>query len=228
MQVHPVVDAVRNALRAAANPDKAPEMQAYMKSAMPFFGVQKPERHQLLREQFAAHPIANPVEWRATALTLWREATHREERYAALELLDVAKYRKWADLESLPMLEEMIATGAWWDLVDELAVKRVGPLLRAHQREVGKLARTWSRGGDMWKRRTSIICQIGSKSKTDVELLVACIEPSLGSKEFFLQKAIGWALREHCKTDPEWVATWVRENEGRLAALSRREALRNL
>jgi 3-methyladenine DNA glycosylase AlkD len=86
----------------------------------------------------------------------------------------------------------------------------------------------WSKSPDMWKRRTSIICQLGFKAETDLDLLYACIDPSLASKEFFLQKAIGWALRQYAWTDPDQVHKYVRANQARLSALSRREALKNI
>jgi 3-methyladenine DNA glycosylase AlkD len=87
---------------------------------------------------------------------------------------------------------------------------------------------TWSRSANIWKRRTSIICQLGFKQDTDLELLYACIEPSLDSQEFFLRKAIGWALRQHAWTDPAEVRDYVRRNRARLSSLSSREALKNL
>jgi 3-methyladenine DNA glycosylase AlkD len=86
----------------------------------------------------------------------------------------------------------------------------------------------WSRSPDPWKRRTSILCQLAFEGDTDLELLYACIEPSISSKDFFLRKAIGWALREHAWTDPAEVARFVRANESRLSGLSRREALKNV
>ena len=86
----------------------------------------------------------------------------------------------------------------------------------------------WSRTPDLWLRRTAIICQVKTKAATDLELLYACIEPNLGERDFFIRKAIGWALRAYAWTDPDEVAGYVRANERRLSALSRREALRNL
>jgi 3-methyladenine DNA glycosylase AlkD len=127
----------------------------------------------------------------------------------------------------MTMYEEIIVTGAWWDFVDE-AAHRVGDILARHPVRMRPLMLTWSRSDNFWKRRTSIICQLSFKAGTDLELLYACIEPSLGSKEFFLQKAIGWALRQHAWTDPEEVKRYVKANEARLAPLSRREALKNI
>jgi 3-methyladenine DNA glycosylase AlkD len=126
------------------------------------------------------------------------------------------------------MYEEMIVTGAWWDYVDVLATHRLGDLLRAHPASMARTLRGWSRGRDLWKRRSAILAQLHFKQDTDLPLLYSCIEPSLASKEFFLRKAIGWALRQYAWTDPAEVRRYVRANEGHLSPLSRREALKNL
>ena len=118
--------------------------------------------------------------------------------------------------------------GAWWDYVDSIATRLVGDLLSRHPREMKRHMRAWARGPDVWKRRTAILSQLGFKGTTDVRLLHACIEPSIEHPEFFLRKAIGWALREYARTDPGGVAEYVGANAERLSALSKREALRNL
>ena len=100
--------------------------------------------------------------------------------------------------------------------------------MREYPPEMNSLVREWSRGSDLWLRRTSIICQIGYKQSTDQALLYACIEPSLSERDFFLRKAIGWALREYAKAEPEAVRRYVAENADRLSGLSRREALKHL
>lgn len=100
--------------------------------------------------------------------------------------------------------------------------------LRREPRRMRREMLAWSRCGDLWKRRSAILCQLRSREATDLGLLHACIEPSLGSREFFLRKAIGWALRQHAWTDPEEVRRYVTENAERLSPLSRREALRNV
>ena len=125
------------------------------------------------------------------------------------------------------MYEEMIVTGAWWDYVDHIAGRRIGLLLRNHPAPMSRLMRRWSRSDDMWKRRTSIICQLGFKERTDLALLYDCIEPNLDDREFFIRKAIGWALRQHAWTDPKEVQRYVRAHEDQLSGLSRREALKN-
>ena len=220
---------VLHALRAIADPARAAGAQAYMKSEMPFIGVAATPMRRALREVFTAHPISSPVKWRTAILDLWRGAKFREERYAAIELSGFKPYRSFQDLDALPMYEEMIVTGAWWDYVDAIAVHRVGEyLLRDFPRQMKPEMRRWSVDDDMWKRRTSILCQITFKKETDLKLLYACIESSLSSKEFFLRKAIGWALRQHAWTDPDEVKRYVCAHEAALSGLSKREALKNL
>jgi 3-methyladenine DNA glycosylase AlkD len=177
---------------------------------------------------YTAHRLETAPEWREACLQIWREAKYREERYAAIELTGFRFYRDWQTLEALPMYEEMIVAGAWWDFVDQIASHRLGPLLLRYPAGMRKTMLQWSRGRNLWKRRSAILCQLPFKSETDLNLLYAVIEPSLESTEFFLQKAIGWALRQYAWTDPRAVLAYVRANEGRLSALSRREALKNI
>ncbi len=215
------IDAVRTGLESLADSRKAPEMQAYMKSDMPFLGVQKPGRVTLLR---SLPRLDSREVWLDVVQTLWREAAYREERYVALAL---SGDRRFQDLELMPWFDEMIVTGAWWDYVDEIASKRVGPLLRSHPEVLRPLMLEWSVDPDKWRRRTSVICQLGFKSATDDELLTACVDANIADPDFFLRKGIGWALREYAKTEPGWVRTFVDARPG-LSPLSRREALKHL
>ncbi len=224
----PLLPSVRRALVAVAEAERAAQMQAYMKSEQPYHGVTAPRLKALVRELFAEYPFTNAEEFRAGVLALWRAAKFREERYVAMQLTGHKAAREFQDLAALPMYEEMIATGAWWDYVDELAANRIGPLLAKYPREMRKIMLAWSRSDDLWKRRSSIICQLGFGERTDLELLFACIEPSLGSKEFFLRKAIGWALRQLARHDPDAVRRYVREHDAELSGLSKREALKHL
>jgi 3-methyladenine DNA glycosylase AlkD len=223
-----LIEAVRAELASRADPEKAPGMQAYMKSELPFHGVQAAGQREVFKAAFAAHPLDGFDEWRATVLALWHEAHFREERYAAIGLSGDRRYRAFQTPESLPLYEQLIVTGAWWDFVDAIAVHRVGPILRARPEAVRPTVLGWSRDADPWLRRTSIICQIGSKMRTDSDLLFACIEPSLGERDFFLRKAIGWALRQYAKSDPAAVTRYVEARHDELSPLSRREALRRL
>ena len=224
---HSLIAAVRTGLAELANPDKAPDMQAYMKSEMPYLGVQKPARAALEKAVFATHVIDDPADWVDTVLTLWREATHREERYVAVDLTGARQYRAWQSPELLPMYDELIVTGAWWDYVDEIANRRIGPLLRAEPSVLKPIMLKWSVDADRWRRRTSVICQLASKRETDTDLLTACIEANVDDRDFFLRKGIGWALREYAKTDPAWVRDFVAAHPD-LSGLSKREALKHL
>ncbi|GIH98772.1 DNA alkylation repair protein [Planobispora takensis] len=220
-----LLKAVRLALAEAADPAKAPAMQAYMKSSMPFLGVHATTRRTLLRRVFAEHPLESAPEWRRAVLALWREAEYREERYAAITLTAFPLH--WGQtLYTLPIYEEMVVSGAWWDFVDEVAIQRVGALLRRFPDTMRPLMLEWAHSDDLWKRRTSIICQNKFKADTDTGLLYACIEPSLSDTAFFARKAIGWALREYAKTNPQEVVRYV-THKG-ISGLSRREALKNL
>ena len=225
---HSLVTAVRAALEEAADPVKAPQMQAYMKSDMPYRGVSAPAQKVLWREIFRDHRLASAEEWRRVIVELWRSAKYREERYAAIALSDLKAYAPHRTMKSLPMFEEMIVTGAWWDYVDAIASHQLGDILRGEPLRMKPLMRRWAMDRDMWKRRAAILCQLGFKSDTDLDLLYACIEPSVDSREFFLRKAIGWALRQYAWTDPREVRRYVKANRARLSPLSVREAMKNI
>ncbi len=215
--------AVRDALRAAADPALAPGQQAYMKSAMPFFGVRVPEVRRLTRRVVRELGVRDAGQLTAAATALWDEATHREERYAATALLALRPLR--GDASLVPLVEHMARTGAWWDHVDELA-HRVSELHDADPDGTAELVRGWSRDHSLWIRRLAILSQLGRKQRIDLDLLAEVIEPNRSDSEFFIRKAIGWALREASYVDPGWVRAYVDDHE--LSPLSRREALKRL
>ena len=223
-----LADAVRDGLAARADPTRAPQMQAYMKSAMPYRGVPTPALRALCRDAFAAPRLASFAAWRATVLELWRHAAYREERYAAIELTGHRFYRDFQTPAALPLYEEMIVSGAWWDYVDAIAIHRVAELLRRFPSPLTRTMRAWARSDDLWKRRSAILCQLSFKRATDRELLYETIERAMDEPEFFLRKAIGWALREYAKTDADEVVRYVRRHAQRLSPLSQREALRRV
>jgi 3-methyladenine DNA glycosylase AlkD len=218
---------MRSALAAAADHERAPRMQAYMKSEMPYRGMSAPDMRAISKRVIAEHPLRSCAEWRAAVLELWREADFREERYAAIELLAHKGHKECRTPEVLPLYEELITSGAWWDYVDEVA-HHVGNLLRSYPEQIRPAMREWSTDEDLWKRRVSIICQISFKKDTDLDLLYSNIEPNVADRNFFIRKAIGWALRAYAWTDPDEVGRYVAANEARLSGLSRREALKNI
>jgi 3-methyladenine DNA glycosylase AlkD len=202
-------------------------MQRYMRSAMPFRGVPKPAREELVRELVAGRSVPSVEEFGATVRDLWDGAEFREERYVTLTLTG---HRRWAppqDASWVPLYRHWIVTGAWWDFTDEIASRRIGSLLRADPASLVPVLRAWITDPDRWLRRTSVIAQLGSGEATDVGLLTDAIEATLGDPDFFLRKGIGWALRQHARVDPGWVRRFVDGHPG-LSPLSRREALRHL
>src|SRR5690349_5845765 len=215
-----LVRAVRKALRHLADPAKAPIMQAYMKSEMPYLGVQTTPQRKAYKTVFAAFPLESFEAWRDAVIHLWRGARYREERYAAIELARYKRYREFRTMAALPVYEEIIVTGAWWDYVDSVAGHLVGELLRAYPSKMRRILRAWAKSDNIWKRRSAILAQLGFKADTDLDLLYDCIRPSLGRPEFFLRKAIGWALRQHAKTDPREVMRFVSAHEKQLSTLS--------
>jgi 3-methyladenine DNA glycosylase AlkD len=220
-----LVERIRTGLREAADPGRAPKMQAYMKSAMPYLGVTVPEMRRITRAAVRERPLGTVATLEATAGTLWRQATHREERYAATAITAVRLAR--GQLALLPLYREMIVTGAWWDHVDEVA-NRIGDLLASHTAAMEPVVRSWSEEPDRWLRRVSIIAQLGAKAGTDVDLLTDVVDANATERDFFICKGIGWALREYAKTDPGWVLAFVTARADRLSPLSRREALKHI
>jgi 3-methyladenine DNA glycosylase AlkD len=194
-----------------------------MKSSMPFLGVRVPEVRRLTRAAARSCPPDDIDDLDGSVRRLWDVATHREERYAATALtgLRLAKGR----LELLPLYEHIAATGAWWDHVDDVA-HRIADLHDAHPGPTARAVRRWGASSDLWLRRLAILSQLGRRDRVDRALLVDVIEPNLADPEFFIRKAIGWALREVARVDPGWVQTFADEHE--LSPLSRREALKHL
>jgi len=215
---------VRAELARLGDPARSAGAQVYMKSAMPFHGVGAEGTREVARAVLGRFPFADAAAWRAGILALWRGAAFREERYVAIELLKAPRYREFLDLDTLPVMAEMIATGAWWDYVDAVATRPLGELLARHPAAMRPTLRAWSKGESLWQRRAAILAQLNFKARTDRALLGRLIAPSLASREFFLAKAIGWALRQFARTDPAWVRAYVEEHRALLAPLAIRQA----
>ncbi len=229
-----LVGAIRAALASAGDPDRAAGQQRYMKSAMPYRGLTSPELRALLRPLLADRSLApaSREAWEADVRALWDGAAYREERYAALALTGHRAARGWQDPDTLGLYRYLVETGAWWDYVDVVAADRVGPILLRHRAVVTPVMRADAVDGHLWVRRTAILAQLKHREQTDLELLSDVIDANLeGStfgQEFFVRKAIGWALRQHARVDPQWVRTFVDSRGDRLSGLSRREALKHL
>ncbi|SDW46616.1 3-methyladenine DNA glycosylase AlkD [Arthrobacter sp. yr096] len=223
MTTNDLVQSIRSTLRSAGDVERARGAQAYMKSDMPSLGVRVPEVRKIVKVVAKEFPPSAPVDLRRAVLQLWREAEAREERYAAIDLTGLRMVKE--DLDMVPVYEEIIRTGAWWDLVDGVS-HRICALLLAHRATMTPLLLQWAEDQDMWIRRAAITAQLGAKSETDPQLLAAVVTANLADKEFFIRKAIGWALREFSKTEPAWVTTFVADHASALSPLSIREATR--
>lgn len=201
-----------------------------MKSALPYRGLTAPQLSGVLRPILGdpGFRIDRRTVWEATIRTLWDEVEYREEWYAAIALARYRAYRAWVDSDAMPLWRYLVVTGAWWDVVDDVATHPVRDVLDRAPRIEGLRLREWAVDEDLWLRRTAIIAQIGRKERLDPDLLTDAIEPNLGDRDFFIRKAIGWALRDYAKVAPDWVRAFVDAHEDELSGLSRREATRHL
>ncbi len=227
----PLVQSMRLALANHADAAQAGPMQAYMKSALPFHGVPAPLRRQLVQAAVSSHPVASSSALCAAVLQLWRGATHREQRYAALDLLRLPRHQRLVDLQLLPVLQELIDTGPWWDHNDEISGLSLGLLLQRHPAQLKPLLRLWTVSTNLWLRRAAMLCQRSLRGDDfDAVLFYDCILPSLAPdplcSEFFIRKGMGWALRERSYAAPDEVVAFCAEYRARLSPLTLREALK--
>jgi 3-methyladenine DNA glycosylase AlkD len=184
----------------------------------------------LQAEAVRAHPLPDTRTLASAMQRLWRTARTREERYAAMEMARIGRNAALLGLELLPVYEEMIAGGAWWDICDDISGHALARLLDAYPSTLKPQLRRWARGDDLWLRRAAILCQRRLKSGFDAWLLYDCILPSIGdgrfAGEFFIRKGVGWALRERAYSAPDEVRAFCRAYRDQLAPLTLREALR--
>ncbi len=202
-------------LEAAANPEKAAAMSAYLKNQFAFLGIQKPEREALTKD-FLKQKKKEAVDWGFVEACYAKP--QREFHYLAVDYVLLVK-DKLAP-EDIAHIESLITRNSWWDTVDMYNIP-LGVMFVKYPQIKETIAR-WMTSPNMWLRRMSILFQLHLKDGTDTGFLAAAIESNLGSREFFINKAIGWALREYSKTDSEWVRAFMASHA--LAPLSVREA----
>jgi 3-methyladenine DNA glycosylase AlkD len=193
-----------------------------MKSAMPFLGLTRAHVRRIAHELGADHRL-DLADIERYSRELWDQAEHREERYAAIDLTGLRPALGRPELVDLH--EHQALTGAWWDYVDQLA-HRIAALHDADRAAAALASRRWLAADSFWLRRLAILGQLGRKDRTDRELLTEAIEANAADKEFFIRKAIGWALRDFARTDPAWVRAFADAHD--LSPLARREALKHL
>ena len=216
------INTLKSLFNNASDAEKAAKMSSYMKNQFLYLGVQKPERAALEKAFIKANDKRSYTELKETILTLWNQP-EREFQYTAMELM--IKSKIWNHAEAITLFETCVLEKSWWDTVDLLASRMIGPYFQQFPEQRDVYIERWLNGDNMWLQRTCIIFQLNYKSATDEALLFACITKHMGSKAFFIRKAIGWALRQYARTNPEAVIQFV--NSHPLSPLSRREALKH-
>lgn len=222
-----LADDLRARLAAHADPERSAAMRRYLKTDQPMFGVPHPVQKQVVRGFLTDHAPADRAAWEAGARALWA-GPERELRYAAIRWTMAWKRKKFLDPRALPLLEGFVREGAWWDLVDALAADPIGAIVLHHRDEVRPTLDRWIDDPDLWVRRAAILCQLKHRDHTDVPMLLAFCRRQASDRTFWIRKAIGWALRQHARTDPEVVRAFLAETGDALSGLSRREASKHL
>ncbi|MER7462429.1 DNA alkylation repair protein [Streptomyces sp. NPDC097981] len=219
-----LLERLTTAYGAAADPVQARSMAAYMKDVAPFLGIRTPLRRELTKAVTARTPKPAEADLAALVLRCW-ELPEREYHYFAVDYL--RGHVRACSSGFLPVVRHLIVTVPWWDTVDHLAAHAVGPLVAADP-ALTAVTDEWIGDEDLWLARTALLHQLRYKSATDAGRLFAYCRRQGGHPDFFVRKAIGWALREYAKTDPEAVRAFVAAEGDALSPLSVREALKNL
>lgn len=219
--MHAYVKSIRALFTQHADPKKAAPMKRYMRDQFEYLGIKVPEMGNLLKQHIREHGLPPLAELDPILRDLWA-LPPREFQYAANGLLE--KFEGQLPAEFIETLEYMLVTKSWWDTVDTIATGILGVHFKRYPKVRDKYLTKWRRSDNFWLRRATILFQLGYKKDTDFELLCAIIRENLGSQEFFINKAIGWALRQYTRVDPQGVRDFVATTP--LNPLSAREALK--
>lgn len=216
---------IRTCLKAQADSTRAADMSAYMKNRFAFFGIPTPKRRRAVKPLLAEISRTPDEAWLlGVAETLW-SFDERECQYVAVDLL--VHHADRLDAAHEGQVARLIRTKSWWDTVDALATHVYGNLAQRSPALLPVL-RAYAEHEDLWLRRVAILYQLHYDADTDCTRLAEALEANLNHPDFFIRKAMGWALRQYARTDPDWVRTWLKRHERRLAALTVREASKHL
>jgi 3-methyladenine DNA glycosylase AlkD len=223
LDVHTYIIPLVSLFNQHADPAQAAPMKKYMRDQFEYLGIKSPQFKLLMKEHIAEHGLPPADELDEIARELW-SLPQREFQYAATSLIGRME-------EKLPKgfaktFEYLITHKSWWDTVDSLAGGIIGVYFHRFPDMQAKTLAKWRKSDNFWLRRTCILFQLNHKKETDFDLLCDIIRENLGSQEFFINKAIGWALRQYARTDPQAVKKFVRATD--LNPLSRREAMKHL
>lgn len=205
--------------------NSAAKMKNYLKGQFAFYGVKAADRKQITKEFLKIHPL-NDIDQLKEFVKLAWEQDQREFQLLAIDIL--IKYKKNLQLEDASFVLSLIKSKSWWDTVDMIASHLIGQILLQNRTKFTLTIKAWVKDENMWVRRTAIISQLKHKAELDTTLLNYALTNNFGSKEFFINKAIGWILREHSKLDPNWVVTFIDNNKKSLSNLSIREGSKYL
>ena len=201
-----------------ADAKNATAMAKYMRNQFDFYGIAAPKRKEIVHDFINAEKKTKKIDWEF--LDKCYKDEHREFQYLVYDYLLLMK--KYVTLEDLPKIESYIVNKSWWDTIDFLC-KVIGDL-ELREPSIKDYMIAWSTCDNIWKRRAAIEHQLGLKEKTDPALLEQIIINCLGTDEFFINKAIGWALREYSKTNPGWVKNFLSAYKSQISSLSKEEA----
>lgn len=204
-----------------SNAKIAAGQKAYMRNQFEFYGLKSPLRRELQKPFLVKKHLPHKRELAAIIKELWGRP-EREYQFFAQELC--FKYVNYFERKDIQLLTFMVTHKSWWDTVDYIAVKLIGAYFRMHQDQLDSTIEKWLASNNIWLQRCCLLYQLKSKENMDTIRLSLIIKYLLGSKEFFINKAIGWVLREYSRTNPKWVSDFVATND--LAPLSKKEALR--
>ncbi|MBC8256271.1 MAG: DNA alkylation repair protein [Candidatus Marinimicrobia bacterium] len=214
---------IRIECKKIGDPKVAVEQQRYMKSTMPYWGVKSPQLQKICRDLFKDHIPKDITEYCKTICNLFYHATHREEWYAGIQY--ARKFHRFIIEENVPLYIEIVNLTNWWDVVDSVAQNLIGKALLGSD-NLHTLLKTWIQDDNLWIRRTSLLAQLKYKDQTDFNLLKDLVKSTWYEKEFFIRKAIGWALRQYSYTNPQAVQKFIMENENNLSPLSVQEGMK--
>ena len=200
------------------NEEQAQKMSKYMLNKFEYIGIKTPERRKIFKNSFKEYKNKEKIDWEFVN-KCW-ENKYREFQYVAADYLKNMKDK--LSIDDIPKFKRLILEKSWWDTIDNLDMT-IGALALKDS-NVNKILLEWSLDENIWLRRIAIDHQLLRKEKTDTELLEKILKNNLGQAEFFINKAIGWALRDYSKTNPNWVKNCIEKNREKMAKLSIREA----
>lgn len=221
--MHPFIEPIYQSFQNHTDTANAKAMKAYMLHKFEFFGIKTPLRDSLVKVYLKKHSISQFSELDLVIKELW-EMPEREMQYFAIDIF--VSHKKLWSYGSIKLIEHCITKKSWWDTVDGIASDWLGTYFNLYSEQILLITSQWNKSDNIWLQRSSILFQKSYKKNTDTTLLSSYILQLKDSKEFFIRKAIGWALREYSKTNPEWVISFVANNK--LSPLSEKEALKRI